>query len=635
MLIDDVIRFLKELPPFNLLDEEAMARLAGAISLEYYPKGFPILTQGGPPSDSLQIVVTGSAKVAFDPGGGAEVVIDYRSEGDAIGFLSLYSGDHSRTNVTALEETTCYLIPRATAIELLDANPGVREYLHRTFLAKYVDKAFTDMRNRSLLASGGEKLLFTTPVGELATRNVITAPRGISIQEAAAIMSRHRIASLVLTDADGAPAGIVTDRDLRDKVAARGRDAREPVTGIMTTALIKADAMDYCFEALLKMIRHNIHHLLVVDHGRLTGIVANHDLMLLQGTSPISVVREIETQQDEAGLAAAAGKVDGIVSLLLKDGARAGNIMHIVAELDDRIVRKATAFVERRLGPAPLPWAWLECGSGGRKERAFRTDQDNALVHADPATPAEEAAARAWFPRFAAAVCEELERCGFAACPAHYMASNPAWNRPLGSWKSLVERWIGTPTPEAVLHAVTIFDFRFVAGEAALAAELRGHLAQSLRGQNVFLARLAAAALRQGPALGFFGTFAVEKSGPHRNRLNLKLGGLGPIVDLARICALEAGIPESPTVERLRALGQGHPLVARYGDELVAAFEFLALLRLHHQAEQLRAGLPQDSYVDPAELGALERKSLKDAFRLILRAQELLTEQYRAGLVRS
>ena len=223
-----------------------------------------------------------------------EIVIDYRSEGDAIGFLSLYSGDRSRTDVTAVEDTTCYLMPREPFLALLEAHPEVREYFHRTFLAKYMDKAFTDMRSRSQLFGSGEKLLFTTAVGDLITHPVVTASRDVSIRAAAQLMSHHGISSLVLVDGDTVPIGIITDRDLRDKVAARGRDTAEPVANIMSTSLIKADAADYCFEALLTMLRHNIHHLLVVDEGRLRGIVTNHDLLILQGTSPISVVREIE-----------------------------------------------------------------------------------------------------------------------------------------------------------------------------------------------------------------------------------------------------------------------------------------------------------------------------------------------------
>ncbi len=633
MLTLEPVAFLQGIPPFQILEQSILESLANAISLEYYPKGFPILTQGGPASDSLQVVRTGGAKVSMRSSDSEEIVIDYRSEGDAIGFLSLYSGDRSRTDVTALEDTTCYLLPREPFLALLETHPEVREYFHRTFLSMYMDKAFTDMRSRSQLFGSGEKLLFTTAVGALTTHAVVTASRDISIQAAAQLMSRHGISSLVLIDSDTVPVGIITDRDLRDKVAARGRDTTEPVTNIMSSSLIKADAGDYCFEALLTMLRHNIHHLLIVDEGRLRGIVTNHDLLLLQGTSPISVVREIEGQTDLDGLVQAAAKVAGIVGLLLKDGAHAGNITRIITEINDRLVRKVIEFALRKLGPAPLPWCWLAFGSEGRREQTFRTDQDNALVFADPRTPEEAAAAQAWFPRFARFMKAGLVRVGFAACPANYMADNPRWSQSLSAWRDLFTKWIASPGPEALLHAAIFFDFRGLAGTLSLATELRTHLSRSMRNQSVFYARLAQTVTLHRPPLGFFGGFTVDTRGTHKDKLDLKISALGPIVNIARLCALEAGIPETATLDRLAVLRPKHPLLSRYGEELGHAFEFLSLLRIQHQFEQIQAGRPGDNFIDPASLSTYENKSLKDAFRLISRVQDLIIEQYRLGLV--
>ncbi len=633
MLTFEPVAFLQGIPPFQLLDEPTLESFASSLSLEYYPKGFSILTQGGPASDSLQVVRTGGAKVSMRSSDSEEIVIDYRSEGDAIGFLSLYSGDRSRTDVTAIEDTTCYLMPREPFLALLEAHPEVREYFHRTFLAKYMDKAFTDMRSRSQIFGSGEKLLFTTAVGDLITHPPVTASREVSIQEAARLMSHHGISSLILVDADNVPIGIITDRDLRDKVAARARAITEPVANIMSTSLIKADAADYCFEALLTMLRHNIHHLLIVEEGRLRGIVTNHDLLILQGTSPISVVREIEGQTDLDGLVQAAAKVTAIVGLLIKDGAKAGNITRIITEINDRIVRKVIEFALRQLGPAPLPWCWLVFGSEGRREQTFGTDQDNALIWADPATPEEAAVARDWFSRFALFMKEGLVRCGFAPCPANYMADNPRWNQPLSAWRELFTKWIASPSPEALLHAAILFDFRGLAGTLSLADDLRAHLTQTMRNKNVFFARLAGTVTLARPPLGFFGGFSVDTKGANKDKLNLKISALGPIVNIARLSALEAGIPETGTLDRLAALRPNHPLLSRYGEELGHAFEFLSLLRIQHQFEQIQAGAPGDNFIDPESLGTYEKKSLKDAFRLISRVQDLIIEQYRPGLV--
>jgi CBS domain-containing protein len=633
MLTRDAVAFLATIPPFQLLDAAELERLGQTLQLEFYPEGFPILTQGGAPSAALQIVLTGSARVAVPSGDHEELDIDFRTEGDAIGFLSLFSGDRSRVNVTAAEDTTCLLIPREPFLRLLESHPDVREYLHRTFLAKYVDKAVTDMRVRSRNLGGRERLLFTTPVGEVASHAVETVSAGVSIREAAEAMSRRRISSVVVTDGRGVPVGIVTDRDLRNKVAARGRDTGEPVSAIMSATLIKAESAAYCFDALLTMIRHNIHHLLIVDGGRLRGIVTNHDLLVLQGSSPISLAREIEGRTDLEGLEQASAKVADIVGQLLADGARAGNITRIVTEINDRLARRVMELALRELGPAPLPWSWICFGSEGRREQTFRTDQDNALIYADPANAAEAAAAREWFATFARRVREGLVRCGFAPCPAGYMADNPRWNQPLAAWRELFSRWVANPGPEALLQAAILFDFRCLAGSPELTWELRAHLARTLRNQRVFFARLAGTVTQHRPPLGFFGAFAVDRAGEHKNRLNLKVNGLGPIVNIARLYALESGIAATGTLERLAAARAGHPLIARYGEELAHAFEFLSLLRIHHQLDQLRAGGAGDSFIDPEQLSRYEKKSLRDVFRLIGRVQDLIVEEYRTGLV--
>jgi CBS domain-containing protein len=175
--------------------------------MEYYPTGALILEQGGPPSEHLLVIKKGGAKVFVRAEGSEETLVDYRAEGDVIGFLSLYTGDRSRTNVVATSDTICYLIDKPDFRRLLDANPQIREYLHRTFLSKYLDKTLHEMRTRSILAGGGERLLFTTPVGELATGTVVTVPAGLSIQAAAEVMSRNRISSDPCSTPRGHPRG--------------------------------------------------------------------------------------------------------------------------------------------------------------------------------------------------------------------------------------------------------------------------------------------------------------------------------------------------------------------------------------------------------------------------------------------
>jgi CBS domain-containing protein len=633
IVVEDVIDFLRKIPPFQFLETQVLGELASRISLAYYPAGTVMLEQDGPPSSSLFVIKKGGAKVAVRALDNAENLVDYRSAGDLIGFASLTADDRSRTTVTVTQDTICYVIGREDFLSLLEANPQVREYLHRSFLRRYLDKTIHEMRARRIFSGGGERLLFTTPVGALATSEAVAAPATVSTQAAAALMSSRRISSLVLLDAAGSPVGIITDRDIRDRVVAAGRPLGEPVANVMKRDLVTAESRDYCFEALLSMIQHGIHHLLVTENGRLRGIVTNHDLMILQGTSPLSVAREIEHQQDIAGLAAVSRKLDRVVGLLLKEGATAGGILRVVGEMNDHIVRRALEIGLRAIGPAPVAWAWLGLGSEGRREQVFRTDQDNALIYEEPPAGRDGEKARSWAAAFASFAGEALLACGFPPCPAGIMASNPAWRQPLGAWRRLYAEWIRNPAGDGLMKSAIFLDFRVITGDAYLGESLRDHIVSLLADQRVFFNFLVNAVVRNRPPIGFFGSFTVEKNGEHKDHFNLKARGINPLLDLVRFLSLERGIRETATVARIAALRERRALAASDAEELLQAFDFLLLLRLHHQFRQLSEGLPLDNFIDPRQLTHLEKRTLKEAFHVIARLQGHILERYRVAVL--
>ncbi len=629
-VIEEVIDFLRKVPPFQFLDEETLKNITKEVSMEFYPKGTTIVYQSGPVGEFIRVIKKGGVKVSLGFSEADEVVIDYRGDGDLIGYLALFDSGKSRANVIAVEDTICYLLKVEIIADLFKSNPAVREFFHKSFLSKFLDKAYKEIHNKSLPYSVGGNLFFTTPIGELATRKVITASHDISIQEAASIMSQKKISALVLVDSKAIPVGIVTDRDLRDKVVAKGRNLNNSIKDIMSPPLIRADSREYGFEALLKMIKHNVHHLLVIKDGALKGIITNHDLMLFQGTSPVSLVKDIENQQSIEGLVPLAKRVDNIVGLLLKEGVRAGNIGRVISEINDRIVNKILEVAELKYGEPPVPYCWIVFGSEGRKEQTFKTDQDNAIIYADPDSDAEEEAAKEYFAEFTLFVKEGLLRCGFPPCPADYMASNPKWCQPLKAWKRNFSNWILVPTTEAILNSIIFLDFRPVYGDFNLAESLRDYVTYLLREQKVFLGHVANMAIKNMPPLGFLKTFVVEKSGEHRDQLDLKTKGIAPIVDIVRLFALEKRIRETSTLDRLDALRDKHQIIKEHGDELEHAFELIMLLRIQNQFEQIKERMQPNNFINPDRLSNLERRTVKEAFQVVSNVQDMIIERYKA-----
>jgi len=630
-IIEDTIDFLKSVPPFEFLDTDVVNSVAVKTSLEYYPKGTHILIQDGSPSEFLYIIKKGGIKV-YRKVNGEEITIDFRSEGDSFGFVSLISGDKSRANVVAIDDTICYLIPRETMLNLMNKYPEVRDFYLKSFMNIYLDKKYAEDTSKKTLIGSVDKILFTTTVEEIASKNVISIPEQTPIKEAARVMCENGISSLVIMNNDGIPVGIITDKDLRKKVVAAARDVNEPVRNIMSFPIIKVDAKDYCFEAIVRMLKYNIHHLLVIKNGQVDGIITNHDIMMLQGFSPVTIVRDIEMQQSIEGIIHTSKQITNLVGNLLAQGAKASNITRIITEINDRIVRKIIQFAEREFGPPPVPYCWIALGSEGRKEQTFKTDQDNALIYADPVLEQEDSVKR-YFLEFTNYIKENLLKCGFPPCPGDIMASNPKWCQPLKTWKRYFSQWIYTPKGESINLSNIFFDFRAIYGDFSLEESLRDYLLSIVKDQRVFLGYLANLAVRNKPPLGFFKTFVVEKSGEHKDKLNLKIKGIAPIVDIIRLFSLEKGIRETSTLERIESLKNKHGVVRDYADEIIYAFEFLMLLRMKHQYDQVIQGIMPDNFINPENLSNLEKKLLKDTFQLISKLQDILIERYKIMII--
>jgi CBS domain-containing protein len=295
-------------------------------------------------------------------------------------------------------------------------------------------------------------------------------------------------------------------------------------------------------------------------------------------------------------------------------------------------MRKVIEITEKKLGRPPLEYCWVVFGSEGRREQTFKTDQDNAIIYADPESPGKSEAARTYFSALTLLVRDSLQKCGFALCPADYMASNSQWCQPLSVWKRYFSGWINEPRADAVLKSLIFFDFRPVHGHAELAEALRSALVGMLENQTLFLGFMANTIIKNSPPIGFLKSFVVEKSGEHKDEFDLKIKGLAPLVDAVRLFALEKGIRETSTLERINALKESHAIVRESGEELEYAFEFIMLLRIQHQFDQIDLGRQPDNFINPYKLSNLEKKIIKDAFFLIAKIQDLIIERYKVSI---
>ena len=630
---DVVVAFLGETLPFSELDREARVRLARHCLVDFHPSGTRLFIRGVTEVDSLLLIQKGGVKLFVEDEEGGAGLADYRGDGGSIGALALFRGEPAALDVETVEDTFFIKIGRDAFFDVVKSRPEIARYYLKSFSETFTEKAFCEMRARRSEAGDESTLyLFSRRVSDLTgRREPVSCEFGLSLRDAAKMMIRRNVGSLLIREPSGEVCGVFTDKDLRKAVAlGAGMDA--PVETFMSTPVATIDGNAVCFDALLKMMTEKIHHLAVTDRGVVVGVVTSHDIMVMQGRSPMSIFREISTRRSIKGLYPLSAKAPKVVRTLVQEGARAGNITRMIAVMNDMIVEKLLELLIREIGPPPVDFCWLLMGSEGRREQTFATDQDNALVYRDCEEDFLERAARVYFEAFTERAIEHLVNCGFPRCPGDIMASNPKWRMSLSAWKKRFAHWIYAPKPQEVLHATIFFDFRGAFGRTGLAEELRNHVMREAAGQDVFLRCLAADCLATRPPLSFFKNFIVEKNGEHKNRLNLKLRGLVPFTDFARVLALKHGIRDTSTLGRLKLLGEGGHLPDDLCREAGEAFEFMLQLRLVHQLEQVEQGPAPDNFIDPASLSALEKRTLKDAFGVVGGMQSFLKTMFRLNV---
>ncbi|MFP8777668.1 putative nucleotidyltransferase substrate binding domain-containing protein [Hydrogenophaga sp. RWCD_12] len=469
--------------------------------------------------------------------------------------------------------------------------------------------------------------LMTTPVRALIRRAPITLSPQTSIREAARIMSEQRVSSVLIVEQD-LLFGLITDRDLRNRVIAAGLDTARPIADIATLAPMSVDVRAPAFDALLLMARHAIHHVPVLDGQQIAGMITATDLTEQHSTSAVYLAGDIYKQSTVEGLQAAAGKIGRLQLSLAAAQASADNTGRIITTITDAITTRLLQLGEAKLGPPPVDYVWVAAGSQARSEQTAKSDQDNCMVLDDAY---DEATHGEYFKSLATFVCDGLNACGYVYCPGEMMAMTDQWRQPRRRWIEYFTEWTSQPDPTALMLTCVFFDMRAIHGNGELLSAVRRHVLQRTRGNTIFLAHLVGNALLREPPLGMFKGIATVRSGEHKGTVDLKHHGVVPVVDMARVYALAGGNEDVNTQDRLRAANASGSLNEKNARDLQDALEFLAFLRLQHQTRQMNAGISPDNHLRPEELSNFEQTQLKDAFVVVQSMQKALGHRYQAG----
>jgi CBS domain-containing protein len=617
--ISELVDYLAETSPFDTLKREDLVQAARHLEITYVQQGTEVFGIDET-ADFLYLIRSGAVELHDR----SDTLVARLGERDFFGYPALLTETNASRSATAIEDSLFYRLPEPE----FDRLRAQSDAFDRFFARAHADRV------RDALRDERQDEPLRTPLRTLLSRAPVCVAPSVSIQDAARQMRNARVSSLLVKDDNGL-CGLVTDRDVRNRVVAEGRSLDDPLSEVMTCDPVTISAERYAFEALLTMSRHNIHHLPVVDGTRvdgtrLVGMVTTTDIIRLQADSPVYLVGEVWKQDDLDGLVSVSERLPEVVQGLVENHARADDISRVVTTVSDALTQRLLQMAEEQLGPPPVPYAWIALGSQARYEQSAHSDQDNALL-LDPAFDRE--AHDDYFLDLASFVCDGLHACGFVYCPGEVMATTDRWRQPLSQWKATFDDWIQEPTPKALMHSTIFFDLRHIAGTRSLVATLRDHILSQTPQNSIFLASLAVNALDARPPLGFFRQFVLKTHGDQEDTLDLKINGVVPIVDIARIYALAHGVRAVNTQERLSQLADAGGMATDDANDLQDAHAFISTIRLQHQARQIAAGSEPDNYVSPDELSDFNRRHLKDAFKIVGRMQSALEQRYQTGFI--
>ena len=623
----EILEFLRRFPPFDELPDESLHRVATSVDVRYFKAGSKIV-EFGQEAVAWYVVRSGAVEVFRRDG----TLYNRLTEGGYFGEFGLLHRKRVRFPVCALEDTLLYMIPEAVFSELFETNEQFADQVEtedRTRLRQVVSRR---EESNQLLSVTIDSLVSRAPVTVSETATALVAARRMSEAGVSSVL----VLGMRDDTADGTDkpmqrermVGIVTDRDLRIRLVAEGLSSDVRVSQIMTGELVSVEHHQLVFEAMLQMLRHNVHHLPVLKHHQPIGVIALSDVIRYESRNSLFVVSSIFRQPDVDGLAALIGDVRASFTRMVGEDANSRMIGSSMAVIGRSFKQRLLELAEEQLGPPPVPYCFLALGSMARYEQLVVTDQDNALVLDNGFDPARH---DDYFKQLATFVCDGLARCGYSYCTGGIMATNAKWRQPLRVWEQYFTQWIERPTPETLLASSIFFDLDSVWGNEKWADRLRNLINRKARVNPRFLTCMARNALLRTPPLGFFKDFVVEADGRHTKAINLKRRGTAPMADLIRVHALAVGSQAQNSFERLQDVISANILPRGRGQDLHDTLEFISTVRIRNQADDLAAGLEPDNSIEPDKLSAFERKTLRDAFLILSDAQTFLKFRYQSS----
>tara|TARA_R110000744_G_scaffold140055_5_gene251271 strand:+ start:829 stop:2664 length:1836 start_codon:yes stop_codon:yes gene_type:complete len=603
-----ILEFLRDSAPFEVLDEHEMNRLAQSITVAYFSQeDVPNILkqqQGG-----LFLIYSGQYSVKDSAESERHV-----SDGDYFGCDNLWQKQSNKIAVTVDSPGLVYCIPKKSFAQCVSTHPSIGVFF-RNYTSEQI---YSDQVDDS------KSMWLYKPISEVISDGIVSEDINSSILQGVQVMSKSGVSSLVITD-NQLLVGILTDRDIRNRVVAQQTDVNLAVSEIMTRDPVKISDQRTLFDALCVMTEHNVHHLPVVDKnsGVPLGMLTASDMIRHQRGNVLFVINELTKAPSLYELTRLSWQLPHYFS---KHAKRLGDFDiagKVLSQATDIMTRKLIGFYQQQHGEAPMEFCWLVYGSQAREDQTMGSDQDNGLLFATEPNPEQSA----YFADMAEYVCRGLDKCGIKLCTGNIMASNPALRMSIKQAVQQAQSWVREPSPEAILNCNIFLDVRAVAGNRFLLSQLHVERKELLK-QSRFIAALTRHASDGHVPLSMFQKFVYKKGLPKKDCIDMKNSGVAIINNLVRIYSLANGLTMPSIPHRLEGLLSHAGLSSKDVKNLRDIWLFLNRLRWRHQIQNKVT----DNYVSISDLSSIEKYQLKEAMRVIRRTQQAAVFKFAGGL---
>ncbi|MFB9058158.1 DUF294 nucleotidyltransferase-like domain-containing protein [Mariniflexile ostreae] len=617
--------FISGYPPFNLLSTKYLKQISSEITIMYLEKGDTIFKKDEPSHDYFYVVRDGAINLYYDNGNVNEFM-NINDAGDAFGLQPLMVKAPYTLTATANEESIVYAIPIAVFQSVTENNAKIQKYLITSFAsntyapytAEQAGQIFVDyLPNTSQDIVNFQSANYT--------KNPITCDITSSLKDAAKKMSSHKIGCIIVVDGDKKPVGIITDSDIKHKIATGEFPIETSVNNIMNAPVTTGRKNLTVADGQLKMIKNNIGHLCITKDGtvnsKVVGVLSHHDILVTLGNNPTVILKEIKRCKRTKKLRAARLRAKGLLRSYIEQNIPISHIINVISEINDATtVRAIELAIKKMPTPPPVAFSWLALGSQGRQEQLLFTDQDNALIFED-VPEAKYAETQAYFLELSRLVTSTLNKVGFEYCEADMMASNPEWCKSITNWKTQFKNWILKPDEKAILLSSIFFDYNSVYGNPDLVDQLTDTIYKTLKETNLFFKFLGSDAVKSPSPLGFFRQFLVEQNGEQKELFNIKSRAIMPLVDAARLLVLSKQIKGvNNTSKRFEKLAELEPENKELHESCSYAFKALSKFKTKQGLLHNNPG----KFIDLEILTKEEKLKLRRCFKPIHEIQEVL-----------